>query len=560
MADALVKEASQHPFWVLNQRQLHDIELILNRSFAPLNSFMGKQDYDSVVHNMRLADGTLFPIPVTLDIPPRLAEIISVGKKITLRDAELFNIAVMTITDIWEPDLMLEAEAVYRTTDDQHPAVNYLLHESNSVYISGTLQSITPMRHHSFQYLHHTPAQIKEIFKQKNWRCIAAFQTRNPLHRAHLELTLHVLREHDVKLLLHPVTGPTKPGDIDYYVRVRCYKEIMRHYPKNSAILSLLPLAMRLGGPREALWHGIIRKNFGCSHLIIGRDHAGPGHNSQNQDFYGEFEAQELFAQHQEEIGIKMVPVEKLAYSMQKKTYVFTRQKSAEEDTAYISGTKLRTMLANNDSIPEWFSFPEIIAELKKAYLPLHKRGFTVFFTGLSGAGKSTIAHILVSKLKELEHFNVTLLDGDIARHHLSSELGFSKEHRSINVRRIGYVASEITKSNGIAVCALIAPYAEDRLANRKLISEYGGYIEVYVNTPLSVCEERDVKGLYLSARENLTRHFTGISDIYEVPENPEVTIETESTATSEAIAIIIKKIQSMGYLKFVNESTPRTL
>lgn len=550
MTSSILTEAARYPFFVMNQRQLHDIELILNRAFAPLRSFMGKQDYDSVVNDMRLASGELFPIPVVLDVPLHFANMLSPGKKITLRNAELFNVAVMTITDIWEPDLAVEAEAVYQTRDSCHPGVNYLLHESQAVYISGILEPVTPIRHDEFANMHHTPAQLKELFRQKGWRRIVAFQTRNPLHRAHLELTLHAMRECDAKLLLHPVTGPTKPHDIDYYVRAHCYKAVMSRYPEDSAVLSFLPLAMRMAGPREALWHGIIRKNFGCTHLIVGRDHAGPGRNSRGQDFYGEFAAQELFSRHQKEIDIQMVPFETLAYSSQEKTYIFTRCGSQNRDTRFISGTQLREMLAADETLPEWFTFPEVAAVLKEAYPPLHKRGFTVFFTGLSGAGKSTIAHMLVSKLKELGRLNTTLLDGDVARRHLSSELSFSKEHRSINIRRIGYVASEITRNRGIAICASIAPYAADRLANRKLITEYGGYIEVYINTPLSVCEERDPKGFYLRAREGLAHNFTGISDTYEEPENSEITLSTASMQPAAAVAIILKKIQTMGYLK----------
>ena len=550
MTSTLLARAARCPFLVLNQRQLHDIALILNRAFAPLCSFMGQQDYNSVVRDMRLASGVLFPIPVTLDVPLRFADMLAPGKQITLRDAELFNIAVMTVTDIWEPDRMAEAEAVYQTTDSCHPGVHYLLHESHSAYVSGTLETVTAVRYNAFAHLHQTPAQTKRLFRQKGWQRVVAFQTRNPMHHAHLELTRRAMRQCNAKLLLHPVTGPTKPDDIDHYIRTRCYEAIMPYYPKNSAALSLLPLAMRMGGPREALWHGIIRRNFGCTHLIVGRDHAGPGKDSRGQAFYGAFAAQELFAQHQEEIGIQMMPFETLTYSPEKQTYVFTREDTAAHDTEQISGTQLREMLAADQALPAWFTFPEIAAMLKEAYPPRHQRGFTVFFTGLSGAGKSTIAHILVAKLKELGRINVTLLDGDVARHHLSSELSFSKEHRSINIRRIGYVASEITKNRGVAVCASIAPYAADRRANRKRISQYGGYIEVHVSTPLDVCEARDPKGFYLRAREDLAHNFTGISDPYEVPENPEITLDTATMQPAQATAVVLEKIQAQGYLK----------
>ena len=549
-SSSLVQEVAQHPFYVLSRRQLCDIELILNGAFAPLTTFMNQADYQSVLRNMYLANNQLFPIPVTLDISETFAKLVSKNEKITLRDQEMFVIAVMKITDIWHPDLEKEALSVYGTTDTTHPAVHHLVHESNPIYISGELEMISSPSHTDFVHLRKTPDQTKAVIQQKNWRNVVAFQTRNPMHRAHFELTLNAMEKYAANLLLHPVVGITKPMDIDYYTRVHCYSMLMKYYPKDSAYLSLLPLAMRMGGPRECLWHGLIRKNFGCTHFIVGRDHAGPGKDKQNKSFYGKFDAQTLFKKHEEEIGITLVPYKEIAYSPTKKKYVFMSEtQKTEEETWSISGTELREILDQDKPIPEWFTFPEIAEELKKSRQPLKNRGFTVFFTGLSGSGKSTLAHTLINKLMEIGKRNITLLDGDIVRRHLSSELGFSKEHRSINVRRIGFVAAQITKNNGIAICAPIAPYDKDRLYNRHLISQYGGYIEIYISTPLEVCEQRDVKGFYKRARQNITQNFTGINDTYEVPLEAEITIDTTHKEVLESTNIILEKIRQLGYL-----------
>ena len=549
-ASQLSAKALHYPFWTLSKRQLCDIELLLNSGFAPLSGFMNQADYESVLDTMRLSDGSLYPIPVTLDISREFINPLSPGDKITLRDQENFAIAIMTLTEIWEPDFAREAQAVFKTQDRSHPGVNYLFSKSNAVYVSGTLQKISDIDHIDYRQYRHTPDQMKAEFKDKNWDTVVAFQTRNPMHLAHIALTRKALDNiKGAKLLLHPVVGMTNPGDIDYYTRVRCYQYALDHYLPNTTMLSLLPLAMRMGGPREALWHGIIRKNYGCTHIIIGRDHAGPRKSDTGQPFYGEFEAQQALLEHAPEIGITPVAFDHLVYQPQKKEYLFMGDVQPGEKTLSISGTELRAMLDRNDPIPEWFTLPEIAKELRQTRPPLKQRGFTVFFTGLSGSGKSTLAKALLVKLRETRHHSITLLDGDIVRTHLSSELTFSKNHRSINVRRIGYVASEVTKNHGIAICAPIAPYEQDRQANRDLISQHGGYIEVYISTPLSVCEKRDTKGLYLRARENLTQHFTGINDPYEIPTNPEIVIDTTDLGIHEAVNQIYAKIESLGYV-----------
>ena len=549
----LIEEAARYPFWVLRDRQICDIEMLLNGSFAPLSNFMGRADYESVLDTMRLKSNALFPIPITLGVPEKFIAPKKPGDKITLRDKEGFAVAILTLTEIWRPDLEREAKLVYGTTDTKHPAVNYLFQTSKPVYVAGDLQAIAGIRHYDYPEYRHTPRELCAEFKRRGWEKIVAFQTRNPLHMAHVSMTQKAMQDCDAKLLLHPVAGMTKPGDINHYTRVRCYEHALNCYPEGTAMLSLLPLAMRMGGPREALLHGIIRKNYGCTHMIIGRDHAGPGKDKRGKPFYGEFEAQQALLEHAPEIGIEPVTFGHMIYRPKTGKYVPANEVRPEEKTLSISGTELRAMLDRGDHIPDWFTLPQIAQELHKVFPPLSRRGFTVFFTGLSGSGKSTIAHALITKLHEHGYERITLLDGDIVRTHLSNELGFTPEHRSINVRRIGYVASEITKNLGIAICAPIAPYKKDRRYNRRLIAQYGGYIEVYISTPIEVCEKRDTKGFYMRARENLIQNFTGISDNYEAPEDADVVIDTRFVQINEAANKIYAKIQELGYTRADN-------
>ena len=546
---AAVEKAFHLPYWQLDERQTCDIELLINGAFAPLTSFMSQADYESVLNNMRLADGQLWPIPITLSISENFAESLKVGDQMTLRDAEHFAIAIIKIEEMWKPNLQEEAEKVFGTVDTKHPAVSYLFHSSNPVYISGPIQAIELPKHIDYTKYRHTPKQLRALFKQKKWEKIIAFQTRNPMHRVHVEISKDAMKNKNTHLLIHPVVGITKPDDIDYHTRMKCYLTALKEYPKNSTMLSLLPLAMRMAGPKEALWHALIRKNYGCTHLIVGRDHAGPGKDSAGKNFYKPFVAHDLLTKYSDEIGIKPILFEEMAYSRSRKKYIFVKDKQAGEELVSISGTQLREMLKKGEELPEWFTMPAVAEHLKKVYPPLKKRGFTVFFTGLSGAGKTTLAKMLMVKLIAHGRRRVTLLDGDVVRTHLSSELGFSKEHRSINVQRIGYVASEITKNGGIAICAPIAPYEADRMKNRSLISKYGVYIEIYLNTSLEVCEQRDIKGFYLRARHNLTPSFTGINDPYEVPKNAEITLDTSVATADELTNEIYNRIKAMGCL-----------
>ncbi len=537
--------------WVLTERQLCDCEMILDGSFSPLKGFMVEKDYNSVLKTMRLVNGKLFPVPIVLDVNEYFSQKLNIYDEILLRDQEGFQIARMIIESVWKPDLEKEAKLAYGTADRIHPAVNYLFNQGNRVYIGGEIKKLRMPNHYDYKRYRLDPNAAKLMFKEKGWEKIVAFQTRNPLHKAHVEMISRSMIELNAKFLLHPVVGQTRPGDIDHHTRVRCYEHVIKRFPKGSSTLALLPLAMRMAGPREAVLHAIVRKNYGCTHIIIGRDHAGPGKDANGKLFYNPYDAQNLLKQYESEINIKMIPFKLMVYVPKKKSYEELEKTNSNDKIKTLSGTELRAFLDKGLDIPDWFSYPEVTSELKKSRPPLYKKGFTIFFTGLSGSGKSTIANGLLIKLLQEGSRAVTLLDGDIVRTHLSSELGFSKEHRSLNVRRIGFVASEITKNGGVAICAPIAPYASDRDANRKLISNLGGYIEVYVSTSLTTCEERDCKGLYKLAREGKIKKFTGISDPYEKPVKADITLNSDGSKNLLVLVDeIFKMIKDKGYIK----------
>jgi sulfate adenylyltransferase len=424
------------------------------------------------------------------------------------------------------------------------------LNRSNPVYLGGRIRGVEPPTYYDFKLLRDTPSELRGRFRKLGWRKVVAFQTRNPLHRAHQELTFRAAKESDANLLIQPVVGMTKPGDIDHFTRVRCYEHILEEYPEQTTQLSLLNLAMRMGGPRETLLHAIIRKNYGCTHFIVGRDHAGPGNDKDGNPFYGPYDAQELYREHEEELDITMVPFKMMVYVENKAEYVPADETEPTDKVLNLSGTEFRRRLREGLDIPEWFSYPSVVNELRKAHPPKHKQGFTVFFTGLSGSGKSTVANALMVKLLEEGSRPVTLLDGDIVRKNLSSELTFSKEHRDLNIQRIGFVASEITKNGGIAICAPIAPYAATRRQVRDMISPVGGFMETYVSTPIEICEKRDRKGLYAMARAGKIKGFTGIDDPYEVPENAEIVIDTGELTADLAAHRILLTLEKLGYVK----------
>ncbi len=549
-AQKLKVEAGQLPSWDLTPRQICDLELLMNGGFHPLKGFMSEADYDGVVANMRTADGTLWPMPITLDVSEAFADKVEPGQDVALRDQEGVILAVLSISDKWVPNKAVEAEKVFGADDLAHPAVNYLHNQAGKVYLGGPVTGIQQPVHYDFKARRDTPNELRALFRKLGWRKIVAFQTRNPLHRAHQELTFRAAREAEANLLIHPVVGMTKPGDVDHFTRVRCYEAVLDQYPAQTTALSLLNLAMRMAGPREAVWHGLIRKNHGCTHMIVGRDHAGPGKNSQGKDFYDPYAAQELFAQHAAEIGIEMVDFKHMVYVAEKAQYYPANEVPEGSTVLDISGTELRRRLREGLDIPEWFSFPQVVSELRKTSPARSKQGFTVFFTGLSGSGKSTIANALMVKLMEMGGRPVTLLDGDVVRKHLSSELGFSKEHRDLNIKRIGYVASEITKNGGIAICAPIAPYTATRRAVREMVEAYGAFVETHVATSIEECERRDRKGLYKLAREGKIKEFTGISDPYEAPTQAELVVDTENVDVDHCAHQVLLKLEQMGLIK----------
>ncbi len=549
-AETLRKASLGYPSLTLDRRQLCDLELLLNGGFAPLDGFMGPEAYASVLSQARLPDGRLWPIPITLDVERTFAEGLSPGDRVALRDAEGFMPAVLELTAVWEPDPKAEAEAVYGTDSPDHPGVMRLLDGTRPVRLGGRVLGVQLPAHHDFESLWDTPAELRHLFRKRGWRRVLACHSSRPMHRLERELILEQAREAGTHILLHPAVGPTKPGDLHYYARVRCYKAIRRHFPHDLAMLSLLPLAMRMAGPREALWHALVNRNFGCSHFLVGPDHASPPRMADGGRCYAPYAAQEYVAGFAEELGMEILTPKERRYVPARRRFLPVDRIEAEGlESETLSHQELKERLTRDREIPDWFSFPEVLDELCLAYPPRRRQGFTLFFTGLSGSGKSTLANILFAKLVEHGSRPVSLLDGDIVRQNLSSELGFSKRDRDINIRRIGFVASEITRNGGVAICAPIAPYEETRRAVRELIEQGGAFIEIHVSTPLDVCEARDRKGLYAKARKGIIKEFTGISDPYEVPKRPELRIDTSTLEPAEAAQDILLYLFREGFL-----------
>jgi sulfate adenylyltransferase len=537
------------PDIILNERQLCDFELLASGVFSPLEGFMRRADYEAVIDRMRLQDNTLWPLPICLDLPELSARSLEVGQSVALRDPEGFLLGVLHIEDIWPIEKQKECSLVYGTTDTAHPGVHQLLHEYGEYYVGGRLEVVSLPIHFDFKSLRLSPREIRQTIAKYEWQRVVGFQTRDPIHRPQFEMTLKAMRKVRGNLIILPIVGITRAGDFDHYTRVRCYRALSRRYPPESYLVNLLPLASHLAGPKEALLHLIIARNIGCSQFIVGHDHAGPGLDSNGRWFYEVGSAHKLCEQHCEEIGVDIIPFKEMVYLPFEDE--FRESDQVPEGTQYISlsGSDVRDRLRKGRRVPEWMTFEEVLAELQKAFPPPARQGFTVFLTGLSGAGKSTIAKILYSKFLEIGERPVTLLDGDIVRRNLSSNLSFSKEDRDTNVRRIGFVASEITKNRGIAICAPIAPYETTRREIRAAIEAYGGFIEVHVATPLPVCEKRDRKGMYAKARAGLIKGFTGVDDPYEAPRNPEVRIDTSDLMPNEAAQEILLFLGESGYI-----------
>jgi len=542
---ALLERANHLPSVQISSRALCDLELLATGGFSPLDRFMGKADYERVMTEMRLKNGTLFPIPVTLPVDE--SALPSYAEAVVLCDSRNNTIAVMEIEEIYHFDPQREARLVLGTTDSRHPLVSEMVRWGKS-YISGSIQVVNLPRYHDFYDLRRTPAQVRAMLGQMGYENVVAFQTRNPMHRIHEELTKRAAEEVGGALLVHPVVGMTKPGDVDHYTRVRTYRALVEnYYDPHRTVLSLLPLAMRMAGPREALWHAIIRRNYGANHFVIGRDHAGPGKDSQGRPFYGPYEAQDMMAQYANEIGVIPVEFKELVYLPDEERYEEQNKVPEGARVLSISGTQVRDdYLAKGVSLPEWFTRHETAQILQDMYPPRHKQGVCIWFTGLSGSGKSTTAEILTSLLLERGR-QITLLDGDVVRTHLSKGLGFSREDRDVNILRIGYVASEIARHGGTAITAAISPYRATRNETRKMVGE--NFIEVFVDTPIEVCESRDVKGLYARARRGQITGFTGVDDPYEEPVNPEITLDTVNFSAEDNAWKIISFLEEQGYI-----------
>jgi sulfate adenylyltransferase len=539
--------AAHLPSLSLSSRSVCDLEILAVGGFSPLDRFMGKEDHQRVVDEMRLFDGHLFPLPITLPVEP--GEVIKLDQEVALRDSNNNLLAIMTIEEIYEWDLEEVAQKVFETLDLRHPLVAEM-HRWGKLYISGQLRVLALPPHYDFKDIRMTPTQTREKLARIGYSNVVAFQTRNPLHRVHEEITKRAVQGVDGVLLLHPVVGMTKPGDVDHFTRVRTYKALAsRYYERDRVLLALLPLAMRIAGPREALLHAIMRRNYGANHLIVGRDHAGPGVDSRGEPIYGPYDAQELVEKYSDEIGVKMVPFRNMVYLPDEDRYEEVAVVPEGVKTALISGTQVREDYLNNGrALPDWFTRPEVAAILAESYPPRYKQGACIWFTGLSGAGKSTIASVLTVMLQEHGR-HVTVLDGDVVRTHLSKGLGFSKEDRDTNIRRIGFVASEIVRHGGIAVCAAVSPYRATRNDVRNMVGA-DHYVEVFVDTPLEVCEQRDAKGLYAKARRGEIKGFTGIDDPYEEPLHPEIQLDTIEYSPEENARRIVDHLQSRGFVR----------
>ena len=543
--DELRSLATRLPSVQLSARATCDLELLAIGAFTPLDRFMGTRDYQAVLDGMRLSSGCLFPIPITLPIDP--GPDIRIGQDIALRDPENDLLAIMTVEEMYTWDLEEAAQKVFGTLDSRHPLVAEM-HRWGRTNISGRLRVLQPPRHYDFQDIRLTPAQTRAKLESYGHANVVAFQTRNPLHRAHEELTKRAIQELDGVLLLHPVVGVTKPGDFDHFTRVRSYRALIeRYYDLDRVLLALLPLAMRMAGPREALWHAIIRRNYGANHLIVGRDHAGPGADSSGKPFYGPYDAQELAQQHSDELGVKITPFQMLVYLPDEDRYEEVSKIPEGTRTASISGTQLRDEYISKGNIPDWFMRPEVAQVLIEANPPKSRQGACVWFTGLSGSGKSTTAEIVTVLLQELGR-HVTILDGDVVRTHLSKGLGFSQEDRDTNIRRIGFVAAEVVRHGGMVVCAAVSPYRATRNDVRNMVGA-DRFIEVFVDTPLDVCIQRDAKGLYAKAQRGEIKGFTGIDDPYEAPLDPEVTLDTVNSTAEENARRILDLLKSGGFL-----------
>lgn len=550
--EQLSTESETLPAFVLNERQLCDLELILNGGFSPLEGFMNEEDYNGVVSQLRLKSGALFSMPICLDMSAEQIQALGLkaGGRVTLRDfRDDRNLAILTIDDIYRPDKQKEAQEVFGG-DPEHPAIRYLNNQTAEFYVGGKIEAINRLNHYDYVALRYTPAELRTHFDKLGWTKVVAFQTRNPMHRAHRELTVRAARDRQANVLIHPVVGLTKPGDIDHFTRVRVYQALMPRYPNGMAVLGLLGLAMRMGGPREAIWHAIIRKNHGATHFIVGRDHAGPGKNSKGVDFYGPYEAQDAIEKYRQELGIEVVEFQQMTYLPDADEYQPKNTVAAGVKTLDISGTELRRRLRVGAPIPEWFSYPEVVKVLRESNPPRYSQGFTIFLTGLWNSGKDAIARALQVTLNQQGGRSVSLLLGETVRSELSSELGFAREDRDRNIARIAFVAAELTKAGAAVIAAPIAPFNAARKEARSTVEQYGSFFLVHVATSIEYAEKTDKRGMYKKARAGEIKGFTGVDDPYEVPADAELTVDAEKQTVRSIVHQIILMLESGGYLE----------
>ncbi|KAE9970747.1 Sulfate adenylyltransferase [Venturia inaequalis] len=549
----LEAEAETLPAVVLTERQLCDLELILNGGFSPLEGFMNEKDYNGVVEDSRLSDGALFSIPITLDISQETIDDLGVkpGARLALRDfRDDRHLAILTVDDVYKPDKEKEAKKVFDGEGDvAHPAIKYLYNSVKEFYVGGKLDAIDRLMHYDYVGLRYSPAELRLHFDKLGWQRVVAFQTRNPMHRAHRELTVRAARARQANVLIHPVVGLTKPGDIDHFTRVRVYQALLPRYPNGMAVLGLLPLAMRMAGPREAIWHAIIRKNHGATHFIVGRDHAGPGKNSKGVDFYGPYDAQVAVEKYKDELGIEVVPFQMMTYLPDADEYKPKDEVEAGVRTLDISGTELRRRLRLGLAIPEWFSYPEVVRVLRESHPPRNKQGFTVFLTGYQNSGKDAIARALNVTLNQQGGRSVSLLLGETVRSELSSELGFSKTDRDVNIARIAFVASELTRAGAAVIAAPIAPFDEARKSAREIVEKFGSFYLIHVATSLDYSEKTDRRGIYAKARRGEIKGFTGVDDPYEAPAKADLIVDIEKTNVRTAVHQIVLLLEAEGLL-----------
>jgi sulfate adenylyltransferase len=476
-----------------------------------------------VESDRQLDDGSFWPLPVVLSSRQKIAAELKPGDRVALRDGEGFMLAVLTVSDIWD--------------------------DSGIWLLGGAVEGVALPSHPDFASLRATPAELRALFARRGWRRVIAWQARQPMHRAQFEFCLKSAIENEANLLLHPQAG----GDITdapaYFGLVRSFVAIRERFPAASTQLSLLPAPPREATARALLLRAIVARNYGCSLLIAGGEHQPDGDCRRGEDLV-QADLDLPVTALADAIGVKLIAYPRMVYVEDRAEHMPESDAPAAARALTLSGAEFRRRMQAGLKIPDWYSFPEVLAELHRQNPPRERQGFTVLFTGLSGAGKSTLARALAARLMEMGGRSVTLLDGDIVRRHLSSELGFSKSHRDINVRRIGFVASEITKNRGIAICAPIAAYRQTRRAVRAMIEAVGGFVEIHVATPIETCESRDRKGLYAKARAGLIPEFTGVSDPYEVPERPELAIDTTSLGIDEAVQQVLLKLEHEGYLR----------